>query len=103
MQGYTNSASLQEAMLVALQAPNELHGVQIHIYEDRVVARELAEVHNIRLESKKADRIKDEQLALYAFLCNFQAYSSRLPSFAGKCDDRSGPRLLSNRSRQNVN
>ena len=73
----------QEAMLMTLQAPNELHGVQIHVYEDGVVARELVEVHTIRLESNKSDGVNDEQMALYTLLCRLNAYSFRLPHFTG--------------------
>ena len=71
-------------MLTTLQAPNEFHGVQLHIYEDSVATEQLVEVHTIRLEANGSEQVNDEQMALYSLLCSLNAYSFRLPNFTGK-------------------
>ncbi|KAI9664622.1 MAG: DNA binding protein [Bathelium mastoideum] len=64
----TKTLSMLEAMFVALQAPNELRAVQLHIYEDDAVTKELVEIHRVQLESNKTKHVYDEQVALHNLL-----------------------------------
>ncbi|KAF2233944.1 hypothetical protein EV356DRAFT_183530 [Viridothelium virens] len=66
------------------QTPNELHSLQIRLYEDGIVTRELVEIYTIRLESSKFESDEHGRMTLHELLRSLKTYSRRLPFFTGK-------------------